>query len=68
MVFRMVNMATPDDGRFPIHLTIEAKFVSLTRVLIRNKADVSKGDLRGRNAIHYAALHSAEILQVRKDP
>ncbi|KAH7729232.1 phospholipase A2group VI (cytosoliccalcium-independent) [Aphelenchoides avenae] len=59
----LVNLATPDDGRFPIHLTIEAKLTNLTRALLRNGADVAKGDLCGRNAIHYAAMHSTEILQ-----
>lgn len=48
-----------------MHLAAEKNFLSTIKKLLGYGADFTKGDLDGRNVIHYAAKDSVPILLVR---
>uniref|UniRef100_A0A915PK47 phospholipase A2 n=1 Tax=Setaria digitata TaxID=48799 RepID=A0A915PK47_9BILA len=58
----IVNEASTD-GYYPIHIAVKNDALEAVQVLLSLGADVAKQDCHSRNAVHYSAENSSEILE-----
>lgn len=53
------------EGLYPLMIAIQNNMVGLVDKLLAMGADASLADVNGNNAMHFAALASSQMLEVR---